>query len=258
MTGRSLRSGTGRGGRDRGASEILGFVLLFALIVGSTGLVFTAGFDALEGVQTDRQNENAESAFLRIATKFQQIGDDGAPLRAGDLSVSPAGLSTGGDVELTVTVHLPSGDESRTFQVGALSYTLDDTAVAYEANAVFRSDGDGVAVLSAPPWKCRAERTVISFTAMESTGPTSVASDSVTVVGEHEDTSLWFPFDRTGAGSADDATGVSVAVDSPNSVGWNRYFEDAPGWADPEDDGTYRCATDRVYVRQVNVTTRLV
>lgn len=243
---------------DRGASEVLGFVLLFALIVGSTGLVFSAGFDSLEHAQADQQNDNAEAAFLRIATKFDQIGDDGAPLRAGDLSVSPAGLSTGVEAELTVTVHLPSGVESRTFDVGGLSYELDDTAVAYEANAVFRRDGDAVAILSAPPWECDPGRTVVSVTALNATGATSVASDSVTVVGEHEDTSLWFPFNRTGPGSVDDATGVSVAVDSPNEDGWNRYFDRAPGWEDPEGDGSYRCDTDRLYVRQVNVTTRLV
>jgi hypothetical protein len=242
----------------RGASEILGFVILFSLIVTATGLAFTAGFDSLEGAQNDQQNENAEEAFLRIATKFQQIGANGAPLRAGDLSVAPAGLSTGREVEVTVTVHLPSGDETRTFEVGSLSYSLDDTAVAYEANAVFRRDGDGVAVLSPPPMACDPDRTVVSFTALNAVGPTSIAAESVTVVGRHEDTSLWFPFNRSGTGSADNATGLSVDVDSSNGDGWTRYFERAPGWDDPDDDGVYTCDTDRVFVRRVNVTTRLV
>jgi hypothetical protein len=181
-----------------------------------------------------------------------------APLRTGDRSVAPSGLGTGREVEVTVTVHLPSGDETRTFQVGSLSYSLDDTAVAYESNAVFRRDGDGVAVLSPPPMACDPDRTVVSFTALNATGPTSIAAESVTVVGRHEDTSLWYPFNRTGAGSADQATGVSVDVDSSNGVGWDGYFERAPGWTDPDGDGTYTCDTDRVFVRQVNATTRLV
>ena len=246
------------GGGRRGASEILGFVILFSLVVTSTGLAFTAGFGSLEDAQNDHQNANAEEAFLHIATKFQQLGANGAPLRAGDLSVAPAGLGTGREVEVTVTVHLPSGDETRTFEVGSLSYSLDDTAVAYEANAVFRRDGDGVAVLSPPPMACDPDRTVVSFTALNATGPTSVAAESVTVVGRHEDTSLWFPFDRTGAGSADRATGLSLDVDSANGDGWTRYFERAPGWDDPDGDGVYTCDTDRVFVRRVNVTTRLV
>lgn len=242
----------------RGASEVLGFVLLFSLIVTSTGLVFTAGFDSLERTQNDRQNENAETAFLRIATRFQQLGENGAPLRAGDLSVAPAGLDIGREVDLTVTVHLPSGDEARTVRVGSLSYELDDTAVAYESNAVFRRDGDGVAVLSPPPMACDPDRTIVSLTALNATGSTSIAGESVTVIGRHEDTSLWFPFDRTGTGSADRATGVSVDVDSSNGDGWDRYFERAPGWTDTDGDGTYTCDSDQVFVRQVNVTTRLV
>jgi hypothetical protein len=250
----SIRSAGGR----RGASEILGFVILFSLIVTATGLAFTVGFDSLENARDDHQNENAEAAFLRLGTKFQQIGENGAPLRAGDLSVAPAGLSTGREVELAVTVHLPPGDETRTFEVGSLSYALDDTAVAYEANAVFRRDGDGVAVLSPPSMTCDPVRTVVSFTALNATGPTSIAAESVTVVGRHEDTSLWYPFNRSGAGSADRATGISVGVDSSNGVGWNHYFERAPGWTDPDGDGTYTCDTDRVFVRQVNATTRLV
>jgi len=251
------RSPTTRRGR-RGASEILGFVLLFSLIVTSTGLAFTVAFDSLEGAQNDHQNENAEAAFRRLAGKFQQLGDRGAPLRAGDLSVAPAGLSTGRELELEVTVHRPSGDRSRTFRSATLSYALDDTAVAYEADAVLRRDGDGVAVLSPPSMRCDPDRTVLSFTALDATGPTSVAAESVTVVGRHRDTSLWFPVDRTGPGNAGAATGVSVAVDSPNGDGWNRYFERAPGWTDPDGDGTYTCDADRVYVRQVNATVRLI
>lgn len=259
MDGNRRRRTVEIGNDDRGVSEVLGFVLTFAVIVTSTGLVFTYGYGSLEGFRDSQQNDNAEQAFVRIATKLQQVGDDGAPLRAGDLSVAPGQLSVREDTELTVTVdgaNVPSAPRSRTFTAGSLRYSLDDTTIAYESNAIFRNDGGDVAMLAPPSMACRPGRTVLSITSLNATDATTIASDSVTVVGRYQDTSLWFPFARMGPGNASSVDFVSVTVDSRNSEGWNRYLL-SNGWVVTGPD-TYTCTTDELYVRQVNATVRLV
>lgn len=249
---------TGLAPRDeRGVSEVLGFALTFAVVVASVALVFGVGLDTMEDVNRAQQDENAEGAFTHLTTRFAELGPDGGPYRAGELSVAPGRVGVVDRGELTVTVDSAGGTHTETFALRSLAYTREETSIAFEGGGLFRSDRGGSVTLRAPPLDCGAERAIVTVTTLNATAATSRSADVVTVSGRHTGTDLWYPFDRTGPDSAENATAVTVKVDSPHQEAWNRSLEAEPGWADPEDDGTFTCTTDRVFVRHVGIDVSL-
>lgn len=243
---------------DRGVSEVLGFTFTLALVIVSVSLVFGLGVTSLENVQSAQQAENAEGAFTHIATKFADLGVNGAPYRAGELSVTPGTVGVADSVTVTVTVTTSSGNHSDTFDVGALSYTQKGTRLSLEAGGLVRNDRGASVMLRNPDFSCGATRAIVPLHTLNDTEGTSRSADVVTVTGRYDSTTLWYPFNRTGTDSASDATAVTVEVNSPNEAAWNRYFENADGWVDPDGDGAFTCTTDRVFVRQIDIDVTLV
>ncbi|MFC7229830.1 hypothetical protein N0B31_20695 [Salinirubellus salinus] len=247
---------TGRS--DRGVSEVLGFALTLAIVVGSVALVFGVGLGALEDVNQSQQDENAEGAFVHLANRFAELGADAAPYRAGEFSVAPGRVGVRDVGTLEVEVATNASTHAETFTLRSLAYTREDTRIAFEGGGLFRSDRGGVVTRSAPPLDCTAERALLTVTTLNATDATSRSADVVTISGRHDQTTLWYPFDRVGNANASAATSVTVDISSPNEVAWRRTLDEADGWTDPDGDGAYTCTTGRVYVRHVRIDVTLV
>jgi hypothetical protein len=246
------------GGSDRGVSEVLGFALTLAIVLGSVALVFGVGIGALEDVNRAQQDENAEGAFVHLANRFAELGADAAPYRAGEFSVAPGRVGVRDAGSLDVTVETNASTHTETFTLRSLAYTREDTRIGFEGGGLFRTDRGGVVTLSTPPFDCTDERALLTVTTLNATDATSRSADVVTVSGRHEGTTLWYPFDRVGPADASAATTVTVDVDSPNGVAWRRTLETAEGWTDTDGDGAYTCTTGRVYVRHVVIGVSIV
>lgn len=243
---------------DRGVSEVLGFALTLAIVIGSVALVFGVGLGALEDVNQSQQDENAEGAFVHLANRFAELGADAAPYRAGEFSVAPGRVGVRDVGTLEVEVETDASTHAETFTLRSLAYTREDTRIAFEGGGLFRSDRGGVVTRTAPPLDCTDERALLTVTTLQATDATSRSADVVTVTGRHNRTTLWYPFDRVGPANASAATEVTVDVSSPNEVAWRRTLEAADGWTDTDGDGAYTCTTDRVYVRHVTIDVTLV
>lgn len=245
---------------DRAVSEVLAFVLAFSIIITSTALVFTVGFDLVRDFQNDQQDENAEEAFVRIARKFTELDSRSVPRRAGEISVTPGQIGLAEGSTATVTVGLPSGNRSRTFAVNALTYRNGETSVSLEGTGIFRADRDARTVIAEPDLRCGEDRATITVaTLVLERGSEGVSSDLVTVVGNRRNATLWYPMNRTGPASHGSADNVTVSFDSPREDAWETYLDRTPGWTDPQDDGTYVCpSTRRVVVRHVVIGVRFV
>jgi hypothetical protein len=248
-----------RPGTDRGVSEVVSYTLTLVVVVASVSTVLALGVPALEDAKGDQQDLNAEDAFVRVATKFGELGDRGAPFRSGQLSVAPGQLTVQDDAELTVTVATSAGDRSRTFTLRRLSYARGDTTVALEGGAVFRRDGDASTAVQRPSLRCAESGAVLTVPTLAATGTTSVGSDLVTVTGRHRNSSLWYPHNRTGTDSATDATAVTVAPDSTFGDAWVRALRAAPGWTETAPgSGRFSCDADRVHVRHIHIGVEFV
>lgn len=198
MSVRSTRHGRDRrrsptdhaasGGTERAVSDLIGFVLVFSLVVAVVGIVSVAGLGSLEAARDAEQVDNAERALEVLADNVADVSRRGAPSRATEISLEGASLSLG--EETLVVVRDPdtgAGDPSfltsRVFQVRPIVYEAGDTQLVYVMGAVFRDDREGGTVVESWSPVLDADRTFIPVvtTVSATDGSQHVQSSTVLV-----------------------------------------------------------------------------
>jgi len=134
---------------DRGISDVIGYVLVFALILGAVVIVSTTGLSELADIRTNEQIDNAERAFDVIAENLGDVYASGAPSRATEIDLASASLSLGTPITMNVT------NGSTTLlrqQITPIVYEGEARSrIVYEGGAVFRTQDDSGVVLREPP-----------------------------------------------------------------------------------------------------------
>ncbi|MFC7057450.1 DUF7289 family protein [Halovenus salina] len=204
-------------GRERAVSEILGYVIIFALVVAVIGFVTAVGMPALIDTQQSEQAASAERAFDVVGENLAAIYERGAPSRATEIDLTDTELFYGTPVTMNVTV---DGNSTVTDLRPVVLRVDDDTSLVYEGGAVFRDEGDGGLVLREPPLLLDQSR--IFLPVIETTAPAIEAAGGTTVLfrGESKRRSVLHA-----ATSGD----VTITVESPRYELWERYFVDQPG-----------------------------
>ena len=235
---------------DRGVSEVVAFVLVFAIIIGSVGVLYMTGFQSMTSYQEGEQLRNAERAMSALTENFNDIQRNGAieersgelALRDGRVGVSANGTTLGISID---------GTEVENVSTGTITYQRGSSIIASEGGGVFRGvDGEPTqsVVLDQPKITCNEDggTALISLLVIDSdVEERSIAgSDGVELSAIQSDT-----HSKTySVGSGDDVN-ISVS-DSEYTNGWEQVL-DRNGWSDGE------CDVSRVTVRIVTVDVEL-
>ena len=162
---------------------MLGFSLVFSVVLASVALSSVAGVGALQETRDAEQVNNAERAFDVLADNVADIYQDGAPSRATEMSLSKAELFT--DHNVTVNVTATTGGGSTVTierQLRPIVYRANnDATLTYEGGAIFRMEESGGSVLRAPPMLAGDDRTVVQIVAPQAPHRTGVGSSTVLV-----------------------------------------------------------------------------
>jgi len=147
------------GGDDRAVSDLVGFILVFALVVSVVAVVSTVGLSSLQSARDAEQTDNAERAFEVLSDNVDDVVHRGAPSRATEISLSDSTLSLGDPIQVEVrdpNHSDPTFLENRTFKPRPVIYDAGDTRLVYVMGAVFRVERGGGVVLE--PWDPVFER----------------------------------------------------------------------------------------------------
>jgi len=242
---------------NRAVSDVLAFTIVFSIIITSVTLTYTIGFGALNDAQAGEQSQNAERAISALGTNFEDVERGEAESRSGQIALRGAGIDVANDSTINVTVVDGGGSETIERPLRSLTYTTDDTELAYQGGGVFRSDDGNSVTVSEPRVRCGEDRAVVTVVQLQSTesgisGETSVEVEARAVGGGP---SLVYPNESRDA-SADR---VTLELDGTrHGEAWDRYLtEDDNEWS--ESGGTYTCdfggsgSTGQVYVRLVTI-----
>ncbi|MFC7177433.1 DUF7289 family protein [Halosegnis marinus] len=250
---------------DRAVSEVIGFVLVFSLVLSSVSVVYVVGFGGLQDARDAEQLTNAERAFDVLADNMDDIHRDNAPNRATEFKLYDARIDVGDPVTFNVTVDNGTGTQSFSVDARPVVYapTTGETTLRYLNGAVFRTGGSGSVLLNEPRFLFRESgglRTA-AFPLIE-TRP-----DGVNAIGGS--TTVLIRADLARAellGSLPDAAGrydvtFRVETAAARAPTWERFLEaelnDAYGDADrcTVSGGTVECAfeTDRLYVSATRI-----
>jgi FlaG/FlaF family flagellin (archaellin) len=238
---------TRSGGSDRAVSDVVAFVLVFALVITAVGLVTTIGFGSLQEVAQSEQAKSAEIAFDAVAETVADVERGTAPVRSSEVSLSDGSMSVveGATIEVRVrnaSETFGSTDYTYTRTTGGIEYRSEDTRFTYESGTVYRGGAEGAVLRASPSMTCEGDTAVVSLVSVTVDGSAGVAGGSTTAVSRATNRSVLYSSARHPNTEA-----VRVTVASPGQEAWNEYFADAAGWSGSS--GTYTCSADRVFVR---------
>lgn len=214
-----------RFGADRRAvSETVGYVLIFALVVSTVGVVTVGGFDTLDTRQEAEQVANVERAFDVMADNLADIARHGDRSRATEIRLADGQLR----VDDPVTVRTGTYDNdftegNATAVAHPIVYELDDRQVIYGFGAIFRSD-DGDSLMIQEPRATEDDGTLsiaVLQTLPASSQEQAIAPTTSLVVA---DRGAGPPSTASEQDSEGDQIAVQIEADRPEL--WAELFEE--------------------------------
>jgi hypothetical protein len=152
------------GSDDRALSDVVGYILVFSLVVSVVGVVSVTGFSSLENARYTEQTNNAERAFDVLADNVGDVYASGAPSRGTEISLTEASLRTTGAVTVNVTAKNTSTGDNFTLEKTSQPVVwrgTRDTEVAYSLGATLRAQSEGGVVIEGTPSRYDTDRAVV-------------------------------------------------------------------------------------------------
>ena len=220
---------SGQAGKRRGQAGPLGFLLVFALVIAATTLIVALGAGAIGGTQETLDKERAEKAMT-------QLDSQAALVALGNSDVQRVDLSTGqentyevedgaGRMTLSYT-NQTSGAETTIFseEMGRIVYgTSDGETIAYQGGGVWRSDGNGNAIMISPPEFHYRDATLTL--PLVTVGSSGTIGDRAVI--STADSRRYFPNTTRNSAYSNplENARVEVSVTSQYYRAWGTYFE---------------------------------
>lgn len=148
----------------RAVSDVVGYVLVFSLVVTVVGVVSLTGFSSLEDARYAEQANNAERAFDVLSDNVADVYGDGAPSRGTEMSLDEASLRTTGSVTVNVTARDTATTDRFTLEKTSQPVVwagTRETEIVYALGTTLRDERTGGLVLEEGPSRYDTDRTVI-------------------------------------------------------------------------------------------------
>lgn len=251
-----MRESAHRPGRDRGQSELVGFLLVFSVVILTIALVGITGFVGLDGAKEHQRTTNAEQAFTGFADSVDDVVRAGAPSRSTEIRIADGRLSLA-TAETRIRIETADGNvEHANVTTEPVVYDSGTgTTITYRSGGLVRRDGDAAVMLRDPTFVLTNDTVILPVVETTQAGGGPVGGTSaVDVRTTHAGTDVIVQ-DRP-------ITSITLNLTSPNAEAWERYFEAADGpVTNVERDGdsvevTLQAERATVTVHHVDVTFR--
>lgn len=209
---------------DRGLSEVLGYVIIFGIIVTSVLLLSASGTSTLQDIRDDEQSANAQRAFDVVADNMAAVYEQNSPSRATEIDVGSSRLSYGNYTTIEMDV-IEGGTVQKAFEAElrpVILSTASDSELVYEGGAVIQTEREGGTMLREPPLLLADDR--IHVPIIKTTSPRVEAVSGTTALLRGKATGRDVLFTPDTAPTSPDE--LRVTVTSPRYEIWERYFEE--------------------------------
>jgi len=213
---------------SRGVSNVLGLVLLFAIVIAGVVVVVTVGVTALDATRGELDTGRAEKALTQFDSRSAMVALGGTSHQGVDLAAA-GGAGYGVDPEagwMNVTAHNETADEHKTLvnaTLGAVVYGSGDESIAYQGGGVWQRTESGVRMLSPPEFHFRDQTLTLPIITVD--GDRSLGGNAR--VTRAKRSAVRYPnatADSNFTNPLDDGY-VNVTVNSGYYEAWGQYFE---------------------------------
>jgi hypothetical protein len=208
---------------ERGLSDVLGYVIVFSLVVTAVLLVTAGGLSAVEDARDTERAQNAERAFEVLADNFAAIHERSAPSRSTEIDLGDAEIFY--DSETLITIR---GDDQELASQTVLPVRMNvegDRAVVYEAGAVFRHTGGGISMVRPPPFLLSENRVHLPLIHTTAATVESAGGTTVLLRGVSEQRRIAAAGDRSSLGYDE----LTIQISSPRFEAWEGYLSEEEG-----------------------------
>lgn len=248
------------GDADRGLSDLVGFVVIFGIVLFAASLTLTVGQGQLDQLKENEQIRNAERGMELLGQQFDRIEAGQATVQTGQLQLAEGSLETTNRTRIVIEIQEDNGaDRTYTLNGTGVQYQFEDQLIAYEGGGIFRraegAQSPGVATIT-PEFTCTDSRSFVSVVTLN--GSFSLGGGTATVRSELANTSVVYPINRTGTvGTSPSVENVTVRFPglSGSENGWE-FLNESAGW-DRIGPNSYSCANSGNFsavVRQTVIT----
>lgn len=219
---------------ERAVSEIIGFIIIFGMVVTSIGIVYANAVPQLQESREVENVQNAERAFSILQNNINDVSVRQAPSRSTQIRLqgSTIEILDGSETSINVTVN----GFSRQYAYSPIVYTnTDDLRIVYENGAVFRSIRDGGSGMTYKPnWRINEDVAILPI--IRTIGGTASVSGTSTVLIRACASNCDSRQRNVGTNVTEDPGNVdlNVTVESPRADGWEIYMSgfESDGLAD--------------------------
>lgn len=202
----------------RAVSDVLGYALVFALIMSTVGVVYTTGIGGLNDVRESEKIANAERAFDVLDSNIADLSRGTAESRGTEIQLEDATIGFADPVIVNVSVE-NGGSYRGTIRPIYFSGSDDETRIVAENGGVFRQQDETAVIRNEPSFVFDEERVVVPLLVTRSRDTERSGSGRVLVRTSVADRSvIHLP--------APDSN-VSVKIESPRAGAWKEYLEDS-------------------------------
>lgn len=238
--------------RKRGQSEVVGFLLIFGLVVLAIALVGITAFTGLNNAQEYQETTSTEQAFLVLADNIDDTNREGAPSRNTEIGLSEAELTLDGTERIKVTVENGGTTiaESRNESQPIVYESRGDTSISYRSGLLVRNDAGNALSFREPQFVLTNESVVLPIVTTTAKSDRTIAGTSaVQVITRSTGTAV------IAAENFDSAATVTINITSPQAEIWNEYLDGKEDTECTLTGDTVECEIDtsQVFVSVENV-----
>lgn len=207
---------------DRAVSEVIGYVIIFGIVISSVLLLSASGTTTLEDIRDDEQSKNAERAFDVLSANMAEVYEQDSPSRATEIDVGKAQLFYGNYTTIEVEVSNSSVDRQFEFNLRPIVLrSASNTELVYEGGAVFQTEREGGVMLREPPFLLSNDRVQIST--INTSAPTVQAVSGTTALVRGQSTNREVLFTPNTLSSPLDE--IHINITSPQYQVWEDYLK---------------------------------
>lgn len=209
----------------RAQSEVIGLVVIFAIVITAIALVAGTGFAGLQEARDLEEANNGVRAFEILDDNVDDLVMGRAPNRATDIRLSNTQLEIDDPTIIEVRGH-QVGDSPANFTyavaVAPIVYDLGDgTRLIYAGGALIREEYTGEVMLREPLLVQSDQVAILPVVQTRAIGRPSVGgSQTVNVRTDLSERSLLV--------SETVPHQLEMRVSSPNTAAWSQYFSNGP------------------------------
>lgn len=137
-------------GNKKGVSEVVGYLLVFSIVVTIVSVIYASGMPVVEQTKESSALKSMETVFLTVQSGIKKVALAQSPVRTIKLNLVTGSLSASehaGDITISTNLSPPIPPIS----FGNIEYTLGTRKLVYENGAVIESTSGGSIIVSEPP-----------------------------------------------------------------------------------------------------------